>query len=191
MRTRDEIVCSINYDPVLSMKGLMKIGLNLLAAYCEKTLVNHATFNDAIRQILKVQTDPSILLAANGFVKAEGIQDIAVAGAHTFWLVYFNTDVIGKAGQWVIYSCFFGGRIGGVISLPGPNNEEWETLDIVAPINSIEWLPKMSSVCQPLRLQVEITDARKLVPSLKWQYIQSWMQTSVEPPANGRPPDND
>jgi hypothetical protein len=180
---------SINYDPVLSMKGLMKIGLNLLAAYCEKTAVNFTSFNEAIRQILEKQADPSMLLAGNGFVKAEGIQDIAVAGAHTFRLVYFNTDVLGKAGQWVIYSCFFGGRIGGIISLPGPDKEEWETLDIAAPINSKEWLLTKSGLFQPLRVQVETTDAKRIVPSLKWQYIQSWMQTSVDPPANGKPPD--
>jgi hypothetical protein len=175
---------SITYDPVLSMKGLMKIGLNILAAFCEKTTVNFTSFNEAIRQIFENQADPSMLLAGNGFVKADGIQEIAVAGAHTFRMVYFNTDRLGKAGQWVIYSSFFGGRIGGVISLPGPNKEEWETLDIVAPINSKNWLPKKSGVFQPLRVQVETTDARKLVPSLKWQHIESWMQTSVDPPAN-------
>jgi hypothetical protein len=177
---------SITYDPVLSMKGLMKIGLNMLAAYCEKTEVNFTSFNKAIRQILENQADPSMLLAGNGFVKAEGVQDIAVVGTHTFRLVYFNTDRLGKAGEWVFYSCFFGGRIGGVVSFPGPNKEEWETLDIVAPINSKKWLSKKSAVFLPLRVQVETTDARKLVPSLKWQHIQSWMQTSVDPPASGR-----
>jgi hypothetical protein len=157
---------SMNFNMGLTLRAMMKIGVNLLAAYCSKTPVDCESFRGVTRLILGRDHPQPMLFASNGFVGAGGIQDIAQTGCHTFRLTYLN-------GEWRVYSSFFGGRIGSVVSFPGPNREEWNTLGIVAPIRSRNWTAKPSQLYQPLGVRVQWSDNSDLTPTLKMQYRKS------------------
>jgi hypothetical protein len=158
---------TVYFDVGLTMRALMKIGVNLLAAYCTKTPVHCDTFRTAIRLILgKTQPDPQKHLAGNGFVHAEDIQAIAQTGCHSFRLLHMG-------GQWMIYSSFFGGRIGSAVTFPGPNYEDWGTLDVVAPVHSKDWTVTRASLAWPLKMRVEWNTSALIAPSLKWQSCNS------------------
>ena len=59
------------------------------------------------------------LVAGKGFVYATGIEGLKAENpSHCFRIVYLKHE-------WLVYSRFFGGRIGAPISFPGPNHEEW------------------------------------------------------------------
>jgi hypothetical protein len=150
------------FDLSLTARSLLKLGVNLLAAFCTKTPINSNTFRDVVHLILgDTQLSPTIL-AANGFVQATDIQDIrSNTGNHSFRIVYLDE-------QWLIYSSFFGGRIGAVTVFRGPNFEEWNTMDIIAPLGSKEWHTKSSPIIQPIRVHVESTDVSKIMPSIKF-----------------------
>lgn len=150
-----------------TVRALTKLGINLLAAYCQKTPVNRDTFRQAVRLIRGTDHPGPGFLAANGFVHAENIEQIRADGqSHAFRLVYLYPN-------WLIYLSFFGGRIGAVVSFPGPNREEWNTLDIVAPLKSKKWRSKCSSLIQPIKVQVDWNDVRKIAPSVRSQHSVS------------------
>lgn len=157
-----------------TIRGLMKIGVNLLAAYCPNTPVNPQTFKAAIEMVLgKYQLD-SLIVDQNGFVCADGIQDIAAPNqAHSFRLININN-------LWKVYSSFFGGRIGALVQFPGPNKESWNTLDLIAPLNSMEWRATERSLYLPLtRARIEWNDTAKFCPSLKIQSVCSTFRTQM------------
>jgi hypothetical protein len=96
------------------VRALAKMGINLLAAYCSHTPVNRDGFREVIRVIMDEEPFPPQLFQANGFVVADDLRPIQVPSAHSFRLQY--------DGQfWHIFSSFFGGRIGAVVRIPGPN----------------------------------------------------------------------
>jgi hypothetical protein len=172
---------SIYFDRVSAMRGMMKIGLNLIAAYCRRTPVNFRTFNPVARLIKGDDENEHQLLEQSGFVKAEAIQSIAVSGAHTFRLIYKNPQTIGEPGTWTVYQSYFGGRIGAIVNFPGPNKEEWNTLDIVAPIGSRDWQTQEHSLILPLVCATEV-DSAKIMPSLNWSNIEHQMKLVPSPP---------
>jgi hypothetical protein len=158
------------FDLGLTMRGLMKLGVNLIAAYCLKTPVNCEAFKKVI-QVIRGDAHPdATLVAGNGFVHAADIECIKEPNqAHSFRIVYLD-------GEWVVYSSFFSGRIGSVVSFPGPNHEEWGTMDIVAPLEGKEWCVKQYRVIQPIKARVEWSDITRIAPSLKLQNAASAMR---------------
>lgn len=121
---------SFFFDVGETMRALMKLGLNLIAAFCPNTPVNHRSFADPIEVIRGEVQIPARVVSANGFVHAEDIHAISAPGnAHSFRLAHVDD-------QWHVFSSFFGGRIGTHIRVPGPNHEEWKSADIVAPLRS-------------------------------------------------------
>ena len=68
-----------------------------------------------------------------------------------------------------MYSSFFGGRMGAFVVFPGPNNEDWGSAEIVAPIKSPSWEFKTTRIIQPLPVTVEWEDPEVICPSLKLQ----------------------
>jgi hypothetical protein len=152
------------FDKGATMRALMKLGLNLIAAYCPKTPVNYESFAQAIRPIRDEagQMPPGVLLK-NGFIHAEDIQCIkAPNNAHSFRLIH--TD-----HKWHIFSSFFGGKVGSYVMVVGPNHEEWLCADIVAPLNSKNWTISTSSILPPMRHRVEWRDSTAIAPSFKLQ----------------------
>src|SRR5438132_9134418 len=100
----------------------------------------------------------TLQVAGNCFLYAEDVEQLASPNCHSFRITYLD-------GQWVVYSCFFGGRIGGVVSFQGPNQEEWNTMEIIAPIRSKDWTVTTSQLYQPLRVRVEWNNSEAITPS--------------------------
>jgi hypothetical protein len=142
------------------VRGLAKMGINLLAAYCLHTLVNRDGFREVIRVIMDEEPFPPQLFQANGFVAANDIQPICVPSAHSFRLQY-------SGRFWHIYSSFFGGLIGAVVRFPGPNREDWVCADIVMPIRSRNATITKGRILQPLKVRVEWKDVGLIMPSFK------------------------
>lgn len=156
-----------------TMRALMKLGLNLVAAYCPNTPVNPESFASAIRVIRgEAGQIPTRVMMANGFVRADDVQVINTEGrTHSFRIVHMD-------GKWHVYSSFFGGQIGSYVRVPGPNHEEWRYADIVAPLGSKDWTFRTGSVIPYVRMRVEWNDGRAVMPSLRLQ--ESVSSVSVE-----------
>ena len=152
-----------------TLRALIKLGVNLIAAHCPKTPVDRESFRDAIDIVVGKSAVHSSKYATNGFVHAENVTAIAVEGAHSFRLLHSN-------GHWGVWSSFFGGRIGSFVDFTGPNAEDWSCLDIVAPLRSREWTSRKSSILQPLRRQIEWSNPARIMPSAQLLNVQSVVQ---------------
>jgi hypothetical protein len=149
------------YDGTEVLRALAKIGINLLAAHCCKTRVNWETFRDVIAVVMGKSPVSLPLMNANGFVDARGIEPIrAQARAHSFRLLHSD-------GHWHIYSSFFGGRVGSFVRFPGPNHEEWNEVDIIAPLGSPSWTVATGRIIQPFPVSIEWRNLRLIVPSIE------------------------
>lgn len=94
-----------------SLRGLAKIGVNLLAKYCARTSVNRQSFLDVIRMIRgEVELD-SRVFRNNGFVWPSDFDAIRFGDGHAFRLLH-------DRGWWRVFSSFFGGRSSGLRGLP-------------------------------------------------------------------------
>jgi hypothetical protein len=163
------------FDAGDTLRALMKIGLNLIAAYCPNTPVNHKTFVHAIRMIKGIVPIRRQDLEANGFVHASDVREInGGANEHSFRLIH-----LGKV--WHVYSSFFGGSIGAYVRVPGPSNETWNRADIVAPIQSKDWRIATSPIIAVLKPHVEWRNSAKVTPSLKMQKSVSMTRVETVP----------
>ena len=166
------VSCSFNVD--MTIRGLMKMGVNLIAAYCPNTPVNPKNFEAPIDLILGKCQSTMLLIKSNGFVAAEGVQSITPNKAHSFRLV--NLD-----GVWHVWSSFFGGRMGAYVCFPGPNKESWNSLDVVAPLKTKDWQTKTSTLFLGLTAKVEWNDTGNLCPSMKIQGTKSAFRAELVP----------
>jgi hypothetical protein len=165
---------SLFFDAGLTLRAMMKIAFNLLAAFCTNTVVSCDSFPQMTRLILGKAHPNEHLIAGNGFVHAEDLEELARPGCHCF-------RITSLENEWVVYMSFFGGRIGSVVSFPGPNREEWNTLGIVAPIRAKNWTETKSRLYQPLRVRVDWSNHEAITPSLKLQFAQARMLVEDAP----------
>jgi hypothetical protein len=166
---------AVYFDVGDTVRALAKIGLNLIAAYCPATPVNHDTFQAAIQLVRGDLPINQSVLEAIGFVRPEGVLPIAAPGkGHSFRMLHLD-------GRWHIYSSFFGGRMGSYVHFPGPNLEAWSCANIVAPVRSSKWIVTKSRILQPLAVKVEYLDSTRLCPSLKLQYTRSDLKVLATP----------
>jgi hypothetical protein len=151
----------------------MKIGLNLIAAFCPNTPVNHRTFAPAIGVIRgQIQITQPMLLA-NGFVYAKDVQEISRSvKEHSFRLVHLD-------GAWHVFSSFFGGSIGAYVALAGPNKEEWSRADIVAPIKSKDWTVSLSRILPIMKHRVEWRNSEEVMPFVKMQKYVTMLRAEL------------
>ncbi|MDZ4817396.1 MAG: HNH endonuclease [Planctomycetota bacterium] len=148
------------FDLSLSMRAMVKLGVNLLAAFCDRTPVNCTTFGFATGFVLGDITCSLRILQFNGFVHAESLKCIASGDqSHSFRLVH-------EGDLWRIYSSFFGGRICTAVTIPGPNLEEWSTMDIIAPLGSKQWRLTTSTETKLLPFRVEWGNLKQIAPSV-------------------------
>jgi hypothetical protein len=135
---------SFFFDIGDTVRALMKMGLNLVAAFCPNTPVDRESFGQGVRIILgEAGSIPRAVFLSNGFVRPEDVEAIKADGkAHSFRLVHIDQT-------WHIYSSFFGGRIGSYVRVPGPNREPWRCADIVAPLGSKDWVPRAPVASYP------------------------------------------
>lgn len=156
---------SLFFDIGLTLRGMMKIAFNLLSAYCTKTQVDCDTFPQTTRLILGRQHFDPNQIAANGFVHAKNVEELSRDGCHSFRITTLEE-------YWIVYMSFFGGRICSVATFPGPNYEEWGTMEIVAPLYSKQWIATPTSLIRPLRVQVEWSDQAAITPTLRLQHSE-------------------
>ena len=165
------------YDCAKVLRALAKIAINVLAAYCPNTPIDNRHFGDVIKVIIGKTPVSSRLIRANGFVCASDIQPIRDSnGGHSFRLLHMK-------GHWMIYMSFFGGRIGAFVRFPGPNNEQWCSANIVAPLHSGEWTFTLSPILQPLIVRTEWEDQAKIMPSVEMRNVSTEIRVSHVPKA--------
>jgi hypothetical protein len=101
------------------------------------------------------------VIAGNGFAFAEDIRNISAEGNdHAFRLTHMN-------GAWHIFASYFGGKIGSYVGFPGPNQEEWRSAQIVAPLKSKDWLIQTSPLLTAMRVRVGWRGSSDITPTLK------------------------
>ena len=165
----------VYFDIGSTLRGLMKMGLNLIAAHCPHTPVDHRSFSSVIRIIRdEAGQIPLPVMLQNGFVHAGDIQSIKAEGnAHSFRLVHLG-------GVWHVYFSFFGGRVGAYVRVPGPNLEAWRCADIVAPLRSKCWTVTKTSIVPSMRTpRVNWNDGTVVMPSVKLYNSKSSISIEV------------
>ncbi len=144
----------------LMVRGLLKIGVNLIAYACRRTQVSSASFGPAIRAVIGADPLNSVAIVSTGFVCPDSLTLIHdEAGAHRFLLQHHSS-------QWSVYMSFFGGLGCAVARLPGPCDEQWNSCTIVAPIDSGNWERIESPIVYPIIASVRTHDFHKLFPKL-------------------------
>ena len=108
---------------------------------------------------------------------------LAIKGAvneHSFRLMY-------EDGFWNIFQSFFGVAIGAYVRLRGPNGEDWNYADIVAPVNSRDWRVSKSPILPLMnKVHIEWDDAKKIIPGFKTQYSVSVIRAELAPQKRDR-----
>jgi hypothetical protein len=149
------------------------MGVNLVAAFAEHTPVSLSSLREVVGIITGESPIPARLMDACGFIKPEGIQSIkATDNSHSFLVSY-------GAGCWHVYSSFFGGRIGAYVYFPGPNNEPWRTVRVIAPLKSRTWQISKSRLAQPLKVAIARQNSDEVAPSLGFHRKISETQITI------------
>ena len=154
----------LSFVPELVIRAVTKIGMNLLAKFCKVTNPNASTYAATVAWI-KYREHANLYgnHKTYGFIKPDGIVPLACPmDAHKFRLTY-NTDI----ERWMMYAAFFGGKAAAFVSIFGPNNESWKTLDVIAPYGKPLLTPKFDSEYKPLDVQVTI-DGTEILPGLQF-----------------------
>lgn len=165
----------VYFDMGKTLRAMAKIAVNLLAHCCEKTPVNCDSFGPVINVIRgKDHVNPA-LFTRNGFVQPDLLGQIKVQNnAHSFRLVHLD-------GNWIVYSAYFGGRVGTIVVFPGPNFEEWITADLTVPLNSRQWTLRTSPLLQPLKVKPLWKGLDQIIPSAEILNVESVVRVSEVP----------
>ena len=82
-----------SFDMGKTMRGLMKIGFNILAAYCEKTPVDRSAFRGVVKLLLGENSPSPELVKRNGFVYAADLAELSAPNrAHAFRLTWMGNE---------------------------------------------------------------------------------------------------
>jgi hypothetical protein len=165
------ICCSFNAGDTL--RALMKIGLNLIGAYCPNTPVDRESFAADVRVIRGDDPITQWMLLRNGFVLAKDVEPFSGAvNEHSFRMVHVDQ-------VWHVYLSFFGGSIGAYVQLHGPNHENWSCANIVAPMKSKQWTISTSRIIPFMRPHVQWKNSEKVTPTVKMQKSDSILHAEV------------
>ena len=153
-----DLEACLSFEVRAVFRAIIKIGLNLLAAYCSRTHVTRTTFPEAMSLVLD-DIGPGPSMRDCGFVAARDTRTLECPpGAHKFRLTHYE--------NWGLDCAFFGGRIGATVAFPGQCNEDWLRADIVAPLGSDDWTAKFSRIVLPRYMSVS-NDIREIAASLR------------------------
>ena len=155
------------------LRALMKTSLNLIAAYCPNTPISREKFGRVIGVIKGDLPVIPALLQNNEFVHAKDVEEISGApNEHCFRLVHVDR-------LWHVYSSFFGGAIGTYVHFPGSNCENWNCLDVAAPIRCKDWREAKRSVIPIMRWRTTWHNSEEVTPTVKMQKYQSRMTATI------------
>jgi hypothetical protein len=175
-----EPIFKLRYELGTVVRALMKLGINVLAAVCERTTIDYSHFGQAVETVLDPRRVNMQLICENGFVRAADVHCLRdESDGHTIQLFHFD-------GIWRFYFAFFGGRAGAYAQFPGPSRENWTSARIVAPLNSKKWSIETSSLfLGPYGHRIAWGDHRAMVPSFEL-HNQKCAITSRRSPAKTR-----
>jgi hypothetical protein len=155
------------YEQGTVLRALIKIGFNLISAFCPNTPIEGEAFRNVANVITGKTPFNHSLCALNGFVEARHLACFSdTSGGHAFVLQHIN-------GWWHVHSSFFGGMVGTYVRFPAPNSEEWSCASIVAPIRSKEWKVSNSNLTMPITANIEWKDLNKIIPGIDWLNVHS------------------
>jgi hypothetical protein len=163
------------FDVNKTIRGLLKMGLNLVAAVCENTPIGPDSFPEVIGVIRDSSPVTPELVARCGFVQHGNVVTCIAAPnrGHSFLITY-------GAGRWHVHSSFFGGRMGAYVYFPGPHKESWATMRIVAPLGSKDWTFTPSQLAQVMYPSIEHARSKLICPSLQIQNTVSELMVTLE-----------
>lgn len=166
---------SFYFDIGMTIRGLIKIGFNLVAALCERTDVGRSNFPEAVHIIQTGFTPTRRHLSTIGYVHPESLMSLHRDDpSHVFQVVHHQM-------AWHVYSSFFGGRVCSYVNFPGPSNEDWTTATVVAALDSDEWKPHKSNLTQLIPCKVAGQRGENVVPSMKLHNAVSTLQVTAIP----------
>ena len=156
------------------LRALVKIGINLLAFYCQRTVVSRDTFPAAVAYVLG-QAPLGLLQDECGPVVHGDMDHLQCPkGAHRFRLTHDQT--------WALDCAFFGGRVGATVCFPGPNCEGWRTADVTAYYAvQRKWEFDTLQLILPRNVRIEWADWRRVAPSIP---VGSFRTSAVHRPAS-------
>jgi hypothetical protein len=113
-----------------AVQAITKVGFNLLAFFCKSTPVNRMTFLRTIEWITEGKHTSAFGDACKfGFIEPAGVAELVCPPkSHKFRLTHDPTT-----NTWKMYASFFEGKAAACVNFTGPNNENWATMDVVAP----------------------------------------------------------
>lgn len=147
------------FDLTRTLRGLVKIGFNLLAAYCSSTPIDSVHCPDTTAFVLgRIGASPQGF-SQNGFVDPSEFRDFEdPAGGHVFRIQHYR-------GNWEIQSSYFGGRVASFVRIAGPNREDWNRADVLVPLNDRNWQFTKSSLLLPHRPRIFWNEPEKMMPT--------------------------
>ncbi len=153
---------AIAFDAGDALRGMFKIGLNLLLHTCTSTDFRDQRFART-RQIIygETQVDRD-LIEQNGFVHPKDLRFLNPSPrTHKFRMSYHD-------GLWTVYSAYFGGDVGSFVQFPGVNEESWQTADIEMKLDTGTLEVNKYAIALPATKQtIEWTDSGSLCPSVE------------------------
>lgn len=152
----------IGFVLTFAMQAFAKVGFNMLAKYCKSTPVNCESFADTVGWILgkkhfqKLGDERRL-----GFVTPDSIAQLGCpAKSNKFRLTHDSFENV-----WHLYGSFFEGKAGMYVIFPGPNNESWRTMELIAPYDKPMLPPVFHGLHRRFPVQATI-DPREMAPSL-------------------------
>lgn len=151
----------MHFDVCVVLRALFKISLNLIAATCTRTPVDHRTFGHVTRLVLGKMNPSRWQLSNNGFVPPAMMSALhSTGGEHVFRLV-------NDGSVWHAYHSYFGGAVCAFVLIPGPSRENWRSLELVAPLRQRKWAERYrSEVIRPIPISTLWGTVEHVIPSV-------------------------
>lgn len=155
----------LSYCLTRSCQAITKIGFNLLSFFCKSTPVNRSTFERTVEWIVEGRQSGEFGDAKKfGFIAPAGVADLKCPPkSHMFRLTHDSSR-----NMWKMYASLFEGTAAAYIAFPGPNNETWGTMDVVARYDRPMSVPVFDNWYRPLDPYI-VVDPREMLPTIPWQ----------------------
>ncbi len=168
-------VFHLSCQPLQICRSLVKFAINSLAATFQQTEFNNRRFREAISFVMgdsTIFTDiRSIqrILASNGFVEPSTLADISRIDSHVVRLVHDSSEQM-----WHGYFSFFGGQVCAVATFPGPNFEDWSSVELCFKVASKSHSVKTYRLTlPPTTTKVTWQQVPKMLPTLPLRNIHT------------------
>jgi hypothetical protein len=175
---------AIAFDIGEALRGMFKVGFNLLLHTCTSTDFRDQSFASIRQLILGDYQVTRDLFERNGFVHPKDLAFLSPSpGTHKFRLSY-------DYGSWTIYSAYFGGDVCSVVQFPGFNGESWRTADLEMKLDTGIIDIKKYTIALPTSWPtIEWANSAAICPSVELISFASKFQIELTRRQRGRDPD--